>query len=131
INSGDYNLIGNTSGICNLPGSHNVTGVDPLLGPLQNNGGPTQTHALLTGSPAIDAGLNVAGSGADQRGDGFDRTVGSANVSGGDGTDIGAFEVQLSAGGNVLPAITTFAKTGPSTPGGPITFTCSTVAGLD
>ena len=30
--------------------------VDPLLGPLQNNGGPTQTHALLSGSPAIDAG---------------------------------------------------------------------------
>ena len=29
---------------------------DPLLGPLQNNGGPTQTHALLAGSPAIDAG---------------------------------------------------------------------------
>ena len=30
--------------------------VDPLLGPLQNNGGPTQSHALLSGSPAIDAG---------------------------------------------------------------------------
>jgi hypothetical protein len=29
---------------------------DPLLGPLQNNGGPTQTQALLSGSPAIDAG---------------------------------------------------------------------------
>ena len=30
--------------------------IDPLLGPLANNGGPTMTHALLTGSPAIDAG---------------------------------------------------------------------------
>ena len=29
---------------------------DPLLGPLQDNGGPTVTHALLPGSPAIDAG---------------------------------------------------------------------------
>ena len=29
---------------------------DPLLGPLQDNGGPTRTHALLMGSPAIDAG---------------------------------------------------------------------------
>ena len=29
---------------------------DPMLGPLQDNGGPTLTHALLTGSPAIDAG---------------------------------------------------------------------------
>jgi hypothetical protein len=32
-----------------------ITGVSPNLGPLQNNGGPTQTHALLPGSPAIDA----------------------------------------------------------------------------
>src|SRR5262249_52781927 len=35
-----------------------LTGVDPLLGPLQFNGGPTPTHALLPGSPAIDRGLN-------------------------------------------------------------------------
>ena len=35
-------------------------GVDPLLGPLANNGGPTPTHALLPGSPAIDAGTCVA-----------------------------------------------------------------------
>jgi hypothetical protein len=31
---------------------------DPLLGPLADNGGPTETHALLPGSPAIDAGEN-------------------------------------------------------------------------
>jgi predicted outer membrane repeat protein len=34
--------------------------IDPLLGPLANNGGPTKTHALLPGSPAIDSGINVA-----------------------------------------------------------------------
>ena len=38
------------------PQGGNIVGQDPLLGPLQNNGGPTQTHALLPGSPAIDTG---------------------------------------------------------------------------
>lgn len=37
------------------------------LGPLQDNGGATQTHALLSGSPAIDAGDNTACPGTDQR----------------------------------------------------------------
>ncbi|MGH2601267.1 MAG: choice-of-anchor Q domain-containing protein, partial [Dehalococcoidia bacterium] len=41
---------------------------DPLLGPLQNNGGPTQTMALLTGSPAIDAGVDCPPPATDQRG---------------------------------------------------------------
>src|SRR4029450_7474636 len=49
---------------------------DPMLGLLQNNGGPTQTHALLTGSPAIDQGRSDAipnlDSATDQRG--FDRS---------------------------------------------------------
>src|SRR2546422_7796258 len=36
----------------------NLTGVDPLLGSLQDNGGPTWTHALLSGSPAIESGSN-------------------------------------------------------------------------
>ena len=41
----------------NLIGSAAGSGIiDPLLGPLANNGGPTQTHALLSGSPALDAG---------------------------------------------------------------------------
>ena len=39
-----------------LNGTGNTTGVDPNLGPLVENGGPTKTHALLSGSPAIDAG---------------------------------------------------------------------------
>ncbi|MEA5417611.1 CHAT domain-containing protein [Spirulina sp. CCNP1310] len=46
----------------------NIVGLDPLLGPLQNNGGPTQTHALLAGSPAINAGNNALTTTEDQRG---------------------------------------------------------------
>jgi hypothetical protein len=79
------------SGTHNLIGSANVTlpvdtlGGDPMLAPLTNNGGPTPTHALLAGSPAIDAGSNDDGLTTDQRGEG--RTFGTA-------TDIGAFEAQ-------------------------------------
>ena len=68
-------------------GGNNLIGINPLLSPLQNNGGSTETHALLPGSPAIDAGSNPLGLLTDQRGSGFNRTVGSQ-------TDIGAFEVQ-------------------------------------
>jgi CSLREA domain-containing protein len=55
LTSQGYNLIGDPSG-CTIGGdtTGNRTDVDPLLGPLANNGGPTQTHALLFGSPAID-----------------------------------------------------------------------------
>jgi hypothetical protein len=81
-------LVENTSGTTFLAGSaNNVTGADPRLGPLANNGGPTRTHALLAGSPAIDAGLDFAGQPTDQRGPGFARVVGHD-------ADIGAFEVQ-------------------------------------
>ncbi|MGA2750420.1 MAG: choice-of-anchor Q domain-containing protein [Verrucomicrobiota bacterium] len=45
-----------------------VSTADPRLTPLQNNGGPTWTHALLNGSPAIDAGDNTALPATDQRG---------------------------------------------------------------
>ena len=60
-------------------------GDDPLLDALADNGGPTFTMALLPGSPAIDAGNNVAALATDQRGAGFLRHVGRR-------TDIGAFE---------------------------------------
>jgi uncharacterized repeat protein (TIGR01451 family) len=72
---------------------------DPVLGPLADNGGPTRTHLPLAGSPAIDQGLsNTIGplaSDTDQRG--FARTVDDFNIANaflGDGTDIGAVEVQ-------------------------------------
>src|SRR6185295_4239186 len=57
----DYNLIETTAG-CSFTGSvvNTYSGVDPNLGPLQDNGGPTQTFALLPGSVAIDTG-NPAG----------------------------------------------------------------------
>jgi hypothetical protein len=57
--------------------------VDPLLGPLQDNGGSTQTHALLQGSQAIDHGSNSGGQPSDQRG--RPREVGGL-------ADIGAYE---------------------------------------
>jgi len=47
-----YNLVGNNTG---CPTISTDKSTDPLLGPLQNNGGSTETHALLPGSPAIDA----------------------------------------------------------------------------
>ncbi len=75
-----------------LTGAGNLTGtkvspLDPLLDVLASNGGPTQTMALKAGSPAINAGSNVAALTTDQRGVGFVRvTSGTA--------DIGAFEIQ-------------------------------------
>jgi hypothetical protein len=65
--------------------SDTIIGVDPLLGAVANNGGPTRTHALQTGSVAIDAGGNPQALTSDQRGPGFARMTGVA-------ADIGAFE---------------------------------------
>jgi hypothetical protein len=48
-----YNVVENTSGCTLDTDLGDQTGVDPLLGPLQDNGGPSFTHALLPGSPAI------------------------------------------------------------------------------
>jgi hypothetical protein len=96
VTSLGYNLSNDdASAFLNQTGDQNST--DPLLGPLQDNGGPTFTHALLTGSPAIDKGFNFSGSTTDQRGPGFVRTFDNPsipNATGGDGTDIGSFEVQ-------------------------------------
>lgn len=57
VTSAGYNLIEVTTG-CTITGdtTGNQVGIDPLLGALAGNGGGTFTHALLTGSPAIDAG---------------------------------------------------------------------------
>lgn len=53
----NFSLIESLVGATLLAGSgDNITGQDPMLGPLQNNGGPTATHALLSGSPAINMG---------------------------------------------------------------------------
>jgi CSLREA domain-containing protein len=104
VTSHGYNL-SSDAGVTNDPfdpgtGGLNAIGdqtnANPMLGPLAFYGGPTATHILLTGSPAIDKGKNFSGATTDQRGVGFARTIGSAAVSGGDGTDIGAFERQAS-----------------------------------
>ena len=84
----------------------NPTALDAILETtLADNGGPTQTLALVSGSPAIDAGVNPLGLSFDQRGDGFARTVGVA-------TDIGAFETQapsiVSSDSVDVPENTTF-----------------------
>jgi hypothetical protein len=106
VSSQGYNLIGNSTGATITPTTGDQIGtaatpIDPLLGPLQNNGGPTQTQALLVGSPAIDKGAAatdpVTGNliTTDQRG--FTRPVDDpaiANATGGNGSDIGAFEMQ-------------------------------------
>jgi len=67
---------------------------DPLLLQLADNGGPTHTHALAAGSPAIDAGNNLAALATDQRGAPFVRVAGA-------GPDIGAFELQTTAPASV------------------------------
>jgi hypothetical protein len=98
-----FSLIGDSSGatIANNGGNQIGTAampIDPVLGPLADNGGPTMTHALLAGSPAIDAGdpAAVAGVGTvpqfDQRGDPYTRVF-DGNGAGGARIDIGAFEL--------------------------------------
>ena len=51
-----HNLIGDTTDCGFVPATADQVNVNPLLGPLADNGGPTLTHALLAGSPAIDSG---------------------------------------------------------------------------
>ena len=73
-----------------------IIGVDPQLGPLADNGGPTQTMRPASTSPAIDRGVG-AGASTDQRGQPRVFDVPSlSNAAGGDGADIGAFELQSS-----------------------------------
>jgi hypothetical protein len=94
--SGGFNL--DEDGSCGFTKSSDlvdvVAGLDPVL---RDNGGPTPTHALLADSIAIDHG-NAFGTSTDQRG--LPRPSDFATVSnkeGGDGSDIGAFELQVPA----------------------------------
>ena len=80
----DYNLIGDDINCGFAPVIGDLVNVAPLLGPLRDNGGPTFTHALLPGSPAVDAGDDNAAPATDQRG--VIRPQGEAG-------DIGAYEV--------------------------------------
>lgn len=104
ITSLGYNLSSDdASAFLNATGDQNST--NPQLGPLQNNGGSTFTHALLTGSPAIDGGAPQY----DQRGPGYLRVVNGR-------IDIGAFEVQSSSTPTPIPAPTATPRPHPTHP---------------
>jgi hypothetical protein len=96
-----HNLIGNTQGGGGFDPT-DLLNVDPLLGPLQDNGGLTLTMALSPCSPAIDAGDNTDAPEWDQRGPGFPRIVGIIDPDN-PVIDIGAFEVQQNGGSRGLP----------------------------
>lgn len=82
--SGDHNLVGVDTG--GLPGDTMIA--NPRLAPLADHGGPTRTHALLAGSPALAAGSDPGTFTTDQRGTGFARTTATR-------VDIGAYERQV------------------------------------
>jgi hypothetical protein len=91
VTSTGYNLDSDTS--CQLTDPTDLPGTDPVLGPLQDNGGGTLTHALLPGSPAIDTipwGTNGCGTTrySDQRWRARPQPAGGA-------CDIGAYEVEV------------------------------------
>jgi hypothetical protein len=81
ITSGGSNVI--NDGRATPNGTTDQSNTNALLGPLADNGGPTLTHALLAGSPAIDAAVGVCPA-TDQRGVARPQ---------GDGCDAGAFEL--------------------------------------
>jgi hypothetical protein len=100
VTSYGYNVSSDDgAGYLNGPGDQINT--NPLLGPLQDNGGPTFTHALLPGSPAIDTGDPnfTPPPFFDQRGPGFDR-VRNGRI------DVGSFEVQTTPTPTPTPTAT-------------------------
>lgn len=103
-----FNIVEDGSGVTHFTSRSG----DPLLGPLANNGGPTLTHALLPGSPAVNAGNCAAYTVlTDQRG--IARPIGST-------CDIGAYEYQL------VPTTTALTiSSNPSVFGQPVTFTAT------
>ncbi|HEV7473600.1 MAG TPA: Calx-beta domain-containing protein [Pyrinomonadaceae bacterium] len=108
-----HNFIGNADGVNGFTNGVNgdqvgtsAAPIDPLLGPLADNGGPTLTHAPLDGSPVVDAGddcvaapthcgdANLPQLTTDQRGPGFNRIVDGPDADTTATVDIGAYEKQ-------------------------------------
>jgi hypothetical protein len=90
VSSGGHNLLGSDTSCSGFTGPGDLVNVNPMLGPLQENGGPTKTMARGAGSLAIDAGddtvcTNPPVNGVDQR---------AYPRPGGPHCDIGSFEVQ-------------------------------------
>ena len=96
---------------CDFTASGDQQNTDPLLGPLQDNGGPTFTHDLLTGSTAIEGGTNTGCPATDQRG--IARPVGTT-------CDIGAVEA---AAGDADLALTKTDSADPVPVSTPFTYT--------
>jgi hypothetical protein len=111
VTSQGYNISSDDAGGF-LTGLGDQLFTNPMLGPLQENGGPTFTHALLPGSPAINAGNpNFTPPPLfDQRGSGFDRIVKGR-------IDVGSFEVQ--SGTTPTPTATVTPSTTPTATGTP------------
>ena len=108
VTSHGYNVSSdNAGGFLTGPGDQINT--DPLLGPLQDNGGPTFTHELLSGSPAIDAGdpQFTPPPFYDQRGTPFVRVFNGR-------IDIGSFEVQPTPTPTPTPSATPTATPTPT-----------------
>lgn len=100
VTSLGYNLSSdNSSAYLNVTGDQNST--DPMLGPIQDNGGPSLTYELLSGSPAIDAGNPnfTPPPNYDQRGAGYPRISNNR-------VDIGSFEVQATPTPTPTPTLT-------------------------
>ena len=82
VDSLGHNL--DSDGSCAFSEQGDLSGVDPMLGPLEDNGGSSLSHAPRAGSPAVDAGYDAAAPSADQR---------HARRPEGDASDIGAVEL--------------------------------------
>jgi hypothetical protein len=88
--------VGPNAEVTELPPGSNIFGVDPQLGGLADNGGPTLTHLPATTSPVIDKGNAPSGLTTDQRGE--PRTVDTDPANANDGTDIGSVELPSGTG---------------------------------